>query len=253
MPAHSKTTMAGQLNAARLAISNTLSDPEIQHAVAQFGYTTEKLQEGSRLYDVALISVNTQTIAAGAQKQATAQAELAEQRARVSYQALAQVARAVFVREPARRATLGLIGTAPQGTPAFLAACEQLFGNAINVAEIKGVLGEYGYTEARFEAERAVIDAFDRAYKAQVAAKGAAQHATRAQRDALTRLNQWVAQYLKIARVALHDKPDLIEKLGKVTRNAKTAGQRGAPQKAAATRAARKLQPVPTVIAAMGD
>jgi hypothetical protein len=104
------------------------------------------------------------------------------------------------------------------------------------------VLTSYGYDAARLGSERAVIVAFDQANQAQVAAIGAVQQATRDQLAALTGVNQWLIQYLKIAHVALRDKPDLIEKLGGLARSSRTAAQRGAPKKAAATRAARQAQ-----------
>ena len=243
MAAQPKTTIAGQLDAARTALSNSLGHPAIQYAVARYGYTPEKLREGSQLYDLAVSSMTAQAAAVAARHDATARMALAEQQVRASYQALAQLARAIFMREPSRRVALGLVGGASQNPAAFLVACEKLFGNAINVAEIKDALAEYGYTVARFEAERAVVDAFEQAYRSQGAAKATARQATHAQREALARLNQWVAQYLKIARIALQDTPDLLSHLGKAPRGAK----------AAASRSARKAAPVPTVVAALGD
>ncbi|HJZ46836.1 MAG TPA: hypothetical protein VKE41_06705 [Roseiflexaceae bacterium] len=240
MPSVSNTTIAGQLNIARLAISNTLADAELQALVVVYGYTVDKMQAGKRLYDLAVAAVNAQAAAAGTQRQATAQARVAERAARASYQALAQVARALFVRNQAHRAALGLVGSAPQGTAAFLAAATMLFDNARDLAEIKAVLAGYGYDDARLEGERATIAAFDRANQTQVAAIGAAQQATRDRQAALDVLNEWLAQYLKIARIALRDKPQLIEKLGVLKRSSRTPAQRQAPQKAAATRAARK-------------
>jgi hypothetical protein len=235
-----KTTIAGKLNAARLAISNTLTDPEIGGMVAKYGYTAEKFQEGQVLYEIALANVNARASAAGTQRHATADVRAAELVARASYQSLAQLGRAIFLHEPAHLTSLGLVGTAPRNTAAFLAACEKLFGNALAVAAIKGTLAAYGYDEDRLVAGRAAIDAFERAYKAQTAAKGATQHASRAQRDALRRLNTWIAQYMKIARIALQDKPELIEKLGGAARSSRTAAQRAAAKKAAETRAVRK-------------
>ena len=82
--------------------------------------------------------------------------------------------------------------------------------------------------------------AFDQASQAQVAAMGAAPQATREQKAALTAQSEWLARYLKIAKVALRDKPQLFEKLGGVARSSRTAAQREAPKKAAATRVARK-------------
>src|SRR5207247_6176027 len=77
------------------------------------------------------------------------------------------------------------------------------------------------------------------------AAKGAAQQATREQEAALQAVSDWVGQYTRIAKVALRDKKHLLEKLGIGVRMSKTAAQRAAPQKAAATRAARKQAPPP--------
>src|SRR5689334_15066720 len=181
MPSQSKTTIAGQLSAARIAINNTIADSELQALVALYGYGAERMQAGQQLYDAAAGAVNAQTAAAGIQQQATAQARAACSAARASYQALAQLARAVFARNPAHRAALGLVGTAPQSTTEFLAAATTLFENASNVEEIKGILATYGYDEARLARERATIAACDQANQAQVAAMGAAQQATRDQ------------------------------------------------------------------------
>jgi hypothetical protein len=146
----------------------------------------------------------------------------------------------VFIRNAAARATLGLIGTTPSAAAEFLNAANTLFDNALNVRELSTALATYGYDEARLARERAAIATFNQANHAQVAAMGAAQQATREQKAALTAQAEWVAQYLKIARVALRDKPQLFEKLGGVARSSRTAAQRQAPKKAAATRAARK-------------
>ncbi len=56
----------------------------------------------------------------------------------------------------------------------------------------------------------------------------------------MKRLNDWTSQYLKIAKVALSEKKNLLEKLGKSVRTTKTASQRVALAKAAATRKAKK-------------
>src|SRR5208337_1840903 len=95
-------TIAQQLNAGQLAISNSLSDPEIQSLVAQFGYPAEKLNEGKALYDAALAAVNSEKAAAGTQQESTHVLEQAEESARDAYQALAKVARAVFGKDKAQ-------------------------------------------------------------------------------------------------------------------------------------------------------
>ena len=90
------------------------------------------------------------------------------------------------------------------------------------------------------QSERALIAAYEAANRSQEQAKGAAQQATRDQDAALKKLDLWYRQYIKIARVALQDKKELLEKLGIRILSGKTAAQRRAPAKAAAAREAKK-------------
>lgn len=233
MPTRPMTTTAQQLNAAQLAIVNSLADPEIKAAVAQYGYTTAKLNAGKRLYDTALAAVNAQKSGKGDQKTATADLKAKEKDARDAYQAAAKVARATLDKDGL--AKLGL-SKEPRGTAGFIQAGYTLFDNAAE----SGLLAEFGYDADRLAAERAKIEAFDQANQAQEMAKGAAQQATQDQDAALAAMNDWVAQYLKIAKVALRGKKQLLEKIGVTARTTKTAAQRAAPKKAAATRAAKK-------------
>jgi predicted pyridoxine 5'-phosphate oxidase superfamily flavin-nucleotide-binding protein len=235
MPAKPKTTAAQQLNAAQLAISNSLADPEIKAAVAQFGYTTAKLNAGKALYDKALAAVNAQKSGKGDQKTATADLKAAEKEARDAYQAAAKVARATLDRDGL--ATLGLTGKVPRDIAGFIQAGYTLFDNAAE----SGLLAEFGYDAERIAAERGKLEALDTANQAQKMAKGAAQQASQDQEAALAKMSEWVAQYLKIAKVALRGKKQLLEKIGVTARTTKTAAQKAAPAKAAATRAAKKV------------
>jgi hypothetical protein len=234
-PMHS---IAQELNAGQLAISNSLSDPEIQSLVAQFGYPAEKLNEGKALYDTALAAVNAEKADAGAQQESSRVLAQAEKSARDAYQSLAKVARAVFLKDKAQLNALGLTGSMPLDTAGFLAAAYTLFDNARTLP----ALADYGYDSPKFQSERLKISAYDTANQQQEAAKGAAQQATREQDSALGALNDWTAQYLKIAKVALSGKPQLLEKLGVLARTSKTAAQRAAPKKASTTRAAKKVK-----------
>ncbi len=234
-----KTSIADRLNAAQVAINNTLTDAEIQAAVAAYGYSAEKINAGKEVYDRAVAAVNAQIAAAGAQRDATATMESAKQQAHAAYQSLAKVARAVFIQDKGRLTRLGLTGAMPKSTAGFLTAAYALFQNAI-APEIQILLTNYGYDSAKLQSEQALITAYDAANRIQEQAKGAAQQATRDQEAALKALDQWYSQYIKIARVALRDKKELLEKLGIRSLSGKSAAQRGALARAAATREAKK-------------
>jgi hypothetical protein len=237
MATRPKSSIAEQLGAAQVAIMNALADQEIQAMIASHGYTIQKLQEGRQLYETAAGVVSAQVAASGAQAVKTQDLHTAERLAFDAYQSLTTVARAVFRRDQARLVSLGLNGPMPRTMDSFLKAAYILFDNVAADPQIKSTLAAYGYDEARVQAERGKIVAYDTANQQQEAAKGTAQQSTRDQKVSLRELNDWVSQFIKIARVALKEKKELLERLGVLARSVKTEAQRAAPEKAAATRA----------------
>jgi hypothetical protein len=223
------SSTSGQLDSAQLAINNSLSDPEIMALVGGYGYSAEKLAEGKALFDAAQAAVNAQGLAAGKQKTATAAFNDAQTQAFDTFQALAKVARAA-VTDPGQLKVLGLEGPMPRKTGAFRNAASQLFENAASIP----ALAQFGYNAARISAEAAKLVAYVNANEQQESAKGAAKQATTDQDAALTALNKWTAQYIKIAQVALRAKPDLLKKLGVTARSGPAAA------------AAKKQQPPTT-------
>jgi hypothetical protein len=153
-----KQGMAQRLNAGQLAIVNSLSNPEIQELVAQFGYPAAKLEAGRALYESALAAVNASTVALGGQQASTQALVQAEKSARDAYQSLAKVARAVFGKDKAQLTALGLSGAAPKNTAGFTTAAYTLFDNARSAP-----LAEYGYDPDRLQNERAKVAAYDEA------------------------------------------------------------------------------------------
>jgi hypothetical protein len=214
-----------QLGAAKLLIDASLADPEIGALVGARGYSAEKLVAGRQLFEAADAAVSAQKLAESAQLAATAALVAAKTQAVAAYQALAKTARAVL--PPTALPGLSLNKAMPQGTDAFSAAASQLFTAAASIAS----LAEYGYDPATLAAERAKITAFEDANRRQETAKSRTISASVAQKAALTAINQWTAQYIKIARIALRAQPEMLKRLGVVARVGPTAAQRAARQK----------------------
>lgn len=239
MTAHRIDKSSKLLNEAQQAINNTLWNSEIQSLVAVYGYTAARMEEVKHLHSAATDAVNAHSAAVRAGREATEQTHAAEQAARASYQALAQISRALFNQNSPQRTALGLLGNTPRSTNKFLAAAKTLFDNALNVVEIAAVLSEYGYPPERVEAERSRIDAFVQATQAQAAAISATRVTSHEQHVALNALDRWLAQYRAIAKIALKSKPRLIEKLNPAARAARIAAQRAAAKKPATGSAKR--------------
>ena len=240
MPTRPSHTIAKQLVSAQTAIFNSLSDKKIQARLADYGYGPARLREGQKLYEAARLAVNAKASRAGGQQDNTAAFNQSFKAAKAAYQALAKVARAVWLHDKPRLAILGITGSMPASTAGFLAAAFTLFDNAASGSDAVGGLADYGYTKARLASERKKIEACEKADRDQEAAKGDAQDAARCQDRALKDLNEWVSRFLKIARVALSGNREYLEKLGVLARSGKTKKQRQAPAKVRLTRQARK-------------
>jgi hypothetical protein len=150
------------------------------------------------------------------------------------------VARAIFQDQPAHLAALGLDKAMPRGMDAFALSAHTLFNAGEYTDPIRDALEENGYDSTKLSPEGAKIAAFKDAREAQSTCIGNAQNAKSEQRNALKALRVWSMAFRKIARVALKDKPELLEVLGILHRSVKTKAQRSAPAKSAATRAKNK-------------
>lgn len=245
MPTRYKLSIAQQLNAAQVAISNSMADASVQKLLAEYGYTAAKLKQGQKLYDTARLAMNIHKKLSGEQQYKTSEVNKITKNALDAYQALAKVARALWQKDKARLAALGLHGAVPKTTAGFLTAAYLLFDNAAepyitSSSDTSGTLADYGYTKTRLASERAKIAALDKMNQVQEMAKGEAQNASRDQQAALKDLNEWMAMFVKIAKVALRSKREYLEKIGVLARSAKTKAQRGAAKKASETRAKKK-------------
>jgi len=235
-----KVGIAQRLTAAGVAIHNAVVDGQIGKLLSTFGYDSAKLEEGQALLDAAQGSVQAQVATAGGWQTATSQLAAEEQEARAAFHALAQVARAAYGRRSPMLVTLGLNQPAPLRQGHFLTMATALFDNALSDTEIAATLAGFGYTTLRLLDEKAKIGAMAAALEAREALKGSAQQATMDQTAALGALDSWMSAFKRVAKVALRGQEQLLEKLGILARNAKTAAQRQGPVKAAKTRRERR-------------
>jgi hypothetical protein len=82
-------------------------------------------------------------------------------------------------------------------SPGILAAAGTFFDNAPTLPDLVA----YGYSAAQLAAERAKITVYADANAVQEAAKGTTRQAVREQAAALQALHEWMARFIKIARV----------------------------------------------------
>ncbi len=206
--------IASKIRRAELLLDGTESHPEIIALVEPFGYTAARRAEGRALLLSAQEKLGLTQLQRAKQKQSTEALLEIEKIGRRAYADLAAAGRALFPPGSHGRTALGLNGNAPRSMTAFLRAADALFNGATNGPDdVKIALATHGYTARKLASEWEKIVALKAADSAQEGEKGGAQDLTPQQTEALAALDRWCATYLKFARIALRERPQLLEKL----------------------------------------
>ena len=207
------------LNRAFVAINNALTTPKIQDYLTQYGYTAEKIQEGKSLYETALNLQQQQRKEYGEQISATESFNELWDTAKESYMKCLKIARIAFQKDAGITTELALNGSRKESFSGWLLQAKQFYTNTLNNPEILNGFKEYGITKAKLQAYQAETEATEAASLEQEKKKGDAQNATQIRDKAIDELNDWLSDFIAIARIALETEPQLLESLGILERS----------------------------------
>lgn len=204
-----------RLRAAELLLDATEADPEILAAMERFSYNKAKRDEGRNLLQVAQGANQTGPRARSAQRSATDRHGDAEKAVRRASSDLSAICRAAFVGDKATLIFLGLDRPEPRSLPEYLSAAQLLYDGAVSGSQaMRDTLAAFGYPRQRLLDERERINTLRQTDTQQEAAKSATQEATPERLAAFRELDAWTAQFRKVARIALRDRPEKLVALG---------------------------------------
>ncbi|QIA07852.1 hypothetical protein [Draconibacterium halophilum] len=201
-----------------LRINNSLSDRKVLNAVSPLGYTETKLTEGAGLLSEATTLVETQKREYGEVDAAQNAYETQRAEAHSKYMDLLAICKIAFKKDVKAISTLDLTGRRASTLSGWLKQTIGFYRAILANDEWKAALATYGQTEEKISAELAEIEAVASASENKKKEMGDAQNATQERDEKLEELAEWVNDYEVIARIALADKPQLLEKLGIVVK-----------------------------------
>lgn len=207
------------LNSAQVAIDNALSNAEVQNYLSELGYTPERIQEGKALYEAAVAGQGQRTSEYADQLGATAALEEARTKANKTYMRFLRIARVAFKDNVSATSALKMNGDRKKSLSGWLLQAGEFYDQALSRPEILNRLAEYNITAEKLEAGKAEVEAVKAANTAQETEKSEAQEATQLRDRALDALDDWLDDFLAIARIALEDSPQLAESLGLLVRS----------------------------------
>lgn len=96
----------------------------------------------------------------------------------------------------------------------WILQARQFYNNAINDTEIQAKMAEYSVTAERLQVSLEEVNKLEEMKITQEKEKGEAQRATQKRDELFAQLDEYMYGLVQIARVVLHDKEQLFEKMG---------------------------------------
>jgi len=204
----------------RILIENSRNIPEMNERLQEFGYTSQRWDEGLALLVAAEALVSHQLMVYGQAYQATQDVNQAWRAAEVVYTKTLKIARIAFGDEPKAATALQLHGSRKKTVSGWLDQASVFYGNLIADPSLGSALTKFGFTASKIAAEAVLVERVRKALLSRAQDLGKARQAT-ADRDAkVAELETWVRELRALARVAFADNPQQLEKLGIVVLNA---------------------------------
>jgi hypothetical protein len=212
-------TLAQFIESSKVLIENARGIPELASALACYGYDETRLGEGAKLWAEAETLVRKQAKEYGEQHEATAEADKARGELESAYMKTLKVARVAFSEDAQASAALKLYGPRKQTINGWLDQASTFYANLGPESSLAPKMLRFGYTVTKLQGEAALVEGLRKKIQIQAKETGEAQAAT-AERDKKVRaLDVWVSELHAIARVAFHESPQELEKLGLLASN----------------------------------
>ena len=207
-------TIDEKINRARVAIDNALSDEPIKALLIPFGYGDAKLTEGKALYEKVIALNQKQAKEYGEKLAATKEKDTLHDTAHQQYMDAVDLARIVFRDNVKASLALGLNGRRKETLSGWVEQATQFYSNLLADPDLISAISGFGYTQEKLQAELAQVQAVPAAMASQAKEDGESQAATKERDAAVDEMDQWMADFKVVARIALKDHDQWIEKLG---------------------------------------
>jgi hypothetical protein len=206
--------IATKLHRIENGILGAQNNPEIRDMLGVYGYTPERVSEGKRLLDGVTGLMSAQVGEYGDWHIASSEREKRRQSAYSNYMITVKVVRVAFNGQPELLTRFNATGERKRSLSGWLRDARILYSNLLNSPESIAVMSNFGYSVEKLNNELADVNEVENLHSKQLGEKGEAQQATLDRDIAFDALCKWYGSFRAIARIALFDKPQMLEALG---------------------------------------
>ena len=198
---------------------NLAKPSELTTEMAEYGYTPEKIAQGQALFDKA----NAQYLKNKKETSEETSAALAYRQlldeVLAKYQVHRKKAKIVFKEQSDTLKKLSLWGGMSRNRAGLIAEIEDLYRNLNDDTNLFEAVKTMKITSEEIAQQIEKLAKLKVAHANYLKEKGESQQATKDKDQAFAHLEKWVRDFYAIARIALEDRPQLLEIVGKLAKS----------------------------------
>ncbi len=200
----------------KLYLDVAQTDEVVKPLLANYGYDGPTVLEGRVLYDTTLDLNQQQDKEYGEKLGATDEQKAARRQAFDEYIELVGLARIVLKRERNLLSQLDLGGEREYSYDKSYMQMLNFYDAALGSQEIQGKLARVNITPERLTAGKALVETMQQKHQSQLKETSESERATYDRDQSQALLDDWMSDFRGVARIALKDHPQYLERLGLV-------------------------------------
>lgn len=203
----------------RVLFTNLEEVQDLKTELADYGYDDTKIAEGKALFDHTqqLYDQNKQETAE--EKEAYAQFSDAFSTLKKAYSKHRKVAKVALINKPELWKTLAIDGSLSAAYVKAMQEIKTFYEQAQSHSDAKPLLEKFKINQAVVDTQVAQIQQVETLRAKYEKEKGENQNATKQKNKAFADLSDWIKEFYAVAQIALDDRPQLMESIGKFVRS----------------------------------
>lgn len=203
----------------RVALENATNQPEIAAALAELGYNSTKIDEGKALL------ATTREFFQQNQKEddetTVAYANFSNKKTELEkiYASHRKKAKVIFRKDLITSEKLAITGTLAKAYIKWLETIKKFYTLTAADTTIQTQLAKLKITTQDITDANDKISQLENARAEYLKEEGESQDATKAKDNAFATMDDWMSEFYAVAKIALEDKPQLLEALGKTIKS----------------------------------
>ena len=198
----------------KLAVNNARNNAEIMELLDPFNLDDQRLGEGDQICDEAHDLATEQKAEQGQKRLMSEKVSKCADEARCAYKQASKIAKIKFRKDPDAFIALELHGRRKPSLAGWSAQGLRFYDNALANDNYIGRMSYYGYTQEKLEAERELVIKLRKAMAEREVENSQAKEATAKRNAKVDEMDEWISDFKAVAKMALKNKPHLLDELG---------------------------------------